>query len=150
MGGLDPCPQYPPFTPVCVSVCTAWSLSGIHSAGLHLFPALWLIILGWPKNQTFWPTQYLQVFCRYENSNLWEKNRLFKFSPGIGTDFLMQKNASQHRKEHSQSHCWRRKWQPTPVFLPRDSCGQRGLVCCRLWGRTESDTTEGTKHACMH
>ena len=39
---------------------------------------------------------------------------------------------------------WRRKWQPTPVFLPRESQGQRSLVGCRLWGRTESDTTEAT------
>ena len=37
---------------------------------------------------------------------------------------------------------WRRKWQPTPVFLPGESHGQRSLVGCRLWGRTESDTTE--------
>ena len=35
----------------------------------------------------------------------------------------------------------RRKWQPTPVFLPGESQGQVG---CRLWGRTESDTTEVT------
>ena len=33
----------------------------------------------------------------------------------------------------------RRKWQPTPVFLPREPQGLRGLVGCRLWGRTESD-----------
>ena len=39
---------------------------------------------------------------------------------------------------------WRRKWQPTPVFLPRESQGRRGLVGCHLWGRTESDTTEAT------
>ena len=39
---------------------------------------------------------------------------------------------------------WRRKWQPTPVFLPGESHGQRSLVGCRLWGRTESDTTEAT------
>ena len=39
---------------------------------------------------------------------------------------------------------WRRKWQPTPVFLPRESQGQGSLVGCRLWGRTESDTTEVT------
>ena len=39
---------------------------------------------------------------------------------------------------------WRRKWQPTPVFLPGESRGQRSLVGCRLWGRTESDTTEAT------
>ena len=39
---------------------------------------------------------------------------------------------------------WTRKWQPTPVFLPRESQGQRSLVGCCLWGRTESDTTEVT------
>ena len=39
---------------------------------------------------------------------------------------------------------WRRQWQPTPVFLPGESQGQGSLVGCRLWGRTESDTTEAT------
>ena len=37
---------------------------------------------------------------------------------------------------------WRRKWQPTPVFLPGKSCGQRSLVGNSPWGRKESDTTE--------
>ena len=36
------------------------------------------------------------------------------------------------------------KWQPTPVFLPGESQGQGSLVGCRLWGHTESDTTEVT------
>ena len=40
---------------------------------------------------------------------------------------------------------WRRKWQPTPVFLPGESQGQGTLVGCRLWGRTESDATEATQ-----
>ena len=39
---------------------------------------------------------------------------------------------------------WRRKWQPTPVFLPGESQGRGSLVGYRLWGRTESDTTEAT------
>ena len=39
---------------------------------------------------------------------------------------------------------WRRKWQPTPVFLPGESQGQGSLVGCHLWGRTESDMTEAT------
>ena len=39
---------------------------------------------------------------------------------------------------------WRRKWQPTAVFLPGDSQGRGSLVGCRLWGCTESDTTEAT------
>ena len=32
---------------------------------------------------------------------------------------------------------WRRKWQPTPVFLPGESQGRGSLVGCRLWSRTE-------------
>ena len=39
---------------------------------------------------------------------------------------------------------WRRKWQPTPVFLPGESQGRGSLVGCHLRGRTESDTTEVT------
>ena len=39
---------------------------------------------------------------------------------------------------------WRRKWQPTPVFLPGESQGRGSLVGCCLWGCTESDTTEAT------
>ena len=39
---------------------------------------------------------------------------------------------------------WRREWLPTPVFLTGESQGQRSLVGCRLWGRTESDMTEVT------
>ena len=39
---------------------------------------------------------------------------------------------------------WRRKWQPTPVFLPGESQGRRRMVGCHLWDRTESDTTEVT------
>ena len=39
---------------------------------------------------------------------------------------------------------WRRKWQPTPVFLPGKSLGRGSLVGCRLWGRAESDMTEAT------
>ena len=40
---------------------------------------------------------------------------------------------------------WRRKWQPTPVFLPGESQGQGSLVGCCLWGHTESDMTEATQ-----
>ena len=39
---------------------------------------------------------------------------------------------------------WRRKWQPTPVFLLGESRGWGSLVGCHLWGCTESDTTEAT------
>ena len=37
---------------------------------------------------------------------------------------------------------WKRKWQPTPVFLPGKSHGQRSLAGYSPWGRKESDMTE--------
>ena len=39
---------------------------------------------------------------------------------------------------------WRRKWQPTPVFLPGESQERQSLVGCCLWGCTELDMTEAT------
>ena len=39
---------------------------------------------------------------------------------------------------------WGRAWQPTPVFLPGESHGQRNLVGCSQWGCKESDMTEAT------
>ena len=45
----------------------------------------------------------------------------------------------------SLSMRWRRKWQPTPVFLPVESQGPDSLMGCHLWGHTELDTTEMTQ-----
>ena len=39
---------------------------------------------------------------------------------------------------------WKRKWQPTPVFLLGESQGRGSLMGCHLWGRTKLDTTEAT------
>ena len=39
---------------------------------------------------------------------------------------------------------WRRKWQPTLMFLPGESQGRGSLVGCRLWGPTGLDMTEVT------
>ena len=41
-------------------------------------------------------------------------------------------------------HALEKEMQPTPVFLPGESQGRGSLVGRRLWGRTESDTTEAT------
>ena len=45
---------------------------------------------------------------------------------------------------------WRRKWQPTPVFLPGEFHGQRSLVGYSLWGHKESDMTEHTRSPFGH
>ena len=42
----------------------------------------------------------------------------------------------------SERFPWRRKWQPTPVFLPGKSPGQRSLVGYSPWGCKELDTNE--------
>ena len=47
-------------------------------------------------------------------------------------------------------HAWRRKWQPTPVFLPGESQGRESLVDFCLWGCTELDTTEATQQQQYH
>ena len=39
---------------------------------------------------------------------------------------------------------WKRAWQPTTIFLTRESHGQRSLVGYSPWGLKESDTTEAT------
>ena len=41
---------------------------------------------------------------------------------------------------------WKRKWQPTPAFLPGEAHGQGSLAGYSLWGRKESDTPEATEH----
>ena len=45
---------------------------------------------------------------------------------------------------------WRRKWQPTPAFLPGEFQGQRSLVGSSLQVRKELNTTEVTQYSCMH
>ena len=42
---------------------------------------------------------------------------------------------------------WKRAWQPTPVFLPGESHGQRILAGYIPWGHKESDMTEATERA---
>ena len=45
---------------------------------------------------------------------------------------------------------WRRAWQPTQVFLPGESYGQRSPVGYTPQDHKELDMTEATEHACMH
>ena len=44
----------------------------------------------------------------------------------------------------------RGKWQPTPVFLPGESHGQKSMVSCSPKGHKESDMTEQLKHTHGH
>ena len=44
---------------------------------------------------------------------------------------------------------WRRTWQPTPLFLPGETHGQRNLVDCSPQGGKESDRNKAAKHTCL-
>ena len=45
---------------------------------------------------------------------------------------------------------WRRKWQPTPVFLPEKFHGQRSLAGQSPWGQEELDKTAYTLSTLTH
>ena len=65
--------------------------------------------------------------------------------PDIWTQHL--KNLSTRGKSRVNKDCfiiwiWRRRWHPTPVLLPGESHGWRGLVGCSPWGHWDLDTTE--------
>ena len=49
-----------------------------------------------------------------------------------------------------RSQSWRRKWQPTLVFLPGESHGRRSMVGYSPWGRKESDMTEQLHFTSLH
>ena len=59
--------------------------------------------------------------------------------------FSGKESAYQHRRHRFDSWVgkipWGRKWQPTPIFLPGQSRGQRSLVDYSPWGHEEYDMT---------
>ena len=68
----------------------------------------------------------------------------------FGEEHQMVKNRLQCRRPGFDPWVWkipwRKAWQPTPVFLPGESHGQRSLVGYSPWGCKESDMTEATEH----
>ena len=74
-------------------------------------------------------SQKVQMFPLYKNRAVW-----WQFQQPSATLLLL----------FTFMH-WRRKWQPTTVFLLGESQGRGSLVGCCLWGRTEQDTTEATQ-----
>ena len=58
----------------------------------------------------------------------------------------MQEAQETRVRSLGQEDPWRRKWQPTPVFLPEESQGQRSLAGYSPWGPKELDMTEVTEY----
>ena len=120
----------------------AWLPSGdkkpaLTLAGLHC--------LAWSREILLSPSIYSEKAMAPHSSTLAWKIPLTEEPGGLQS---MGSRTVRHNWATSLSlftfmH-WRRKWQPTPVFLPGESQGRRSLVGCRLWGCTELDTTDVT------
>ena len=116
--------------------------------GLISFRMDWLDHLAVPRDsqESSSTPQFKSIYIRGEgNGNPLQYSRLENPMDG-GAWWAAVHGVAKNRTRLSDftfSH-WRRKWQPTPVFLPGESQGRGSLVGCRLWGCTESDTTEAT------
>ena len=133
-------------------------LSGISSSHKEEVPCLWRPVLFWRKSffrlcsGLFFrvsitlelPRVVEKTMAPHSSTLAWkipwteEPGRLQSMgSQRVGHDWATSLSLSTFMH-------WRRKWQPTPVFLPGESQGWGSLLGCHLWGRTESDTTEAT------
>ena len=86
------------------------------------------------------------ILCSKELKFLQSKSQPCINKNIFGKNLYITSNKKKRKKERCPQHMelllWRRKWQPTPGFLPGKSHGQRRLVGWSPWGCRESDTTE--------
>ena len=81
---------------------------------------------GVAKNQA-WLSNYHSIgFTSEEPACQWSRHKRCGFDPWV------------------RKIPWRKKWQPTPVFLPGESHGERSLAGYSPWGHKELDTTKMT------
>ena len=120
--------------------CRFFSYATLFSKRLPLFPALRVLSVFLSVPKATWE----KAMAAYSSTLAWK-------IPWTEEPGRLQSMGSQRvRQDWATSLSlftfmhWRRKWQPTPVFILGESQGQRSLVGCRLWGCTESDTTEPT------
>ena len=123
---------------------------------------------GWMREVEYWPLGIPQPDISLGTWSL-PCACLPRTWPGVGlqavskpqtTKAIVNSSAERHnkglKKQVSVPFCnwimhpsWRREWQPTPVFLPGESRGQRSLARYSPWGCKESDTTAWLTHT-MH
>ena len=83
----------------------------------------------------------------YRVSHVQNEKKVLDFPPGASGK---QSACQCRRHKRCRFHpwvgkiLWRRKWHPTPVFLPGKFQGQRSLMGYNPWGHKESDMTEHT------
>ena len=112
----------------------------------HLWPHIHLQTLPLTRYEyfIFFPTPALLYHREWSTVSGW-----LWFQLGLPRRLSGKESVCQCRR-CSGKIPWKRKWQPTPVFLPGKSHGQRSLMGYNPWGRRESDTTNWpSTHACL-
>ena len=66
---------------------------------------------------------------------------------GFPTGSVVKSLPATQKTQEARVCPWCHGWQPTPVFLPGESHGERSLAGYSPWGRTELDATEAAEHA---
>ena len=77
-----------------------------------------------------------------EVRNRFKGLELIECLKNYGRRFVTLYRRQWSKPSPGERNAWRIKWQPTPVFLPGESHGQRSLVGYSPRGRKRSDTTE--------
>ena len=102
----------------------------------HLYSTLW--VLNWWPNEEMMPKWFQPSAFRHTHKNKYLKKMGFPGGSVVKNPPAKQETQVQSL---SQEDPWRKKWQPTPIFLPGKSHGWKSLVGYSPWGHTESDTT---------
>ena len=129
--------KYVPFDPTIL-------LSGIYP---------WKVGSLWSNNPTFRDLSHSLTHAKWTCvQNYWLKRCRQQWKIKINLDWnqlestsklIKQVKCRKRRFDPSVGKIlWRRRWQPTPVFLPGKSHGQRSLVGYCPWGHKETDMTE--------
>ena len=132
------------------------SLPGSSVHGIFQARVLEWVAISFSKGSS-WPRDQTQVFCiAGRRFTLWATREAYFIEVLLKSSTIVTELSIS--LFNSVSFCfmyfralwlgeymfiiWRRKWQPTPVFLPGESHGQRNLPGHSPWGHKESDTTE--------
>ena len=120
----------------------------IPNQGLNLQPQKWKhwVLITWPQGNSLWRFLFGDHLFTTQ-SPLLEMgvfNNGSKIFKNACSTLLVTQRLKQFfwHQYFSDFLSWRRKWQPTPVLLPGESHGGRGLVGYSPWGHKELDTTE--------
>ena len=88
------------------------------------------------------PSPIISSACLLSVENFSQRISLIREVRSVGTKENSQRGLNDNNVATKHRPALEKEMAPPPAFLPGESQGRGSLVGCRLWGRTESDTTE--------